>query len=543
MNLLFEPWIPVCRTGGQLDWISPIQMSETDLISLDSSRPDFNGTLVQLLIGLLQSTTPMDSHSQWQKWYEQPPSTEELKSWFAPVAAAFEFNGEEARFMQDFSLRTEGVVEKEFNDIAALLIESPGDNTLKENKDHFIKRGTVSGLCPRCAAAALYTLQANAPGGGNGHFTSIRGGGPLTTLIIATPVRSLWHNLWLNVRERSQFLATGGDVDLTELHFLFPWMADQTAIQPAGGKTAPVQVHPSHVFWGMPRRIRLDLENLSAGVCNVCLSQSEKIVTRYLTKAKGFDYKGAWNHPLSPYYESKPGEYLPVHPGVDGFGYRHWLGWVLGLQRGKRHVRPASIVSHIIQGSRLRKQQLRLWAFGYDMDNMKARCWYESTFPLYGLADCDYEDLKLVQAEVGKWLEAADQVAFMLRSAVKSAWFSDGADVKGDWGFIDSSFWSRTELNFYQILKALISGARSVDEEPKKMELAEQWRGVLIRSAIRLFEADLVGAASIERQNPRRVAESYRRLRSGLYSEILKATLGLPSEVPAKRSKKVAKSA
>ena len=30
--------------------------------------------------------------------------------------------------------------------------------------------------------------------------------------------------------------------------------------------------------------------------------------------------------------------------------------------------------------------QFRLYAFGYDMDNMKARCWYETIFPLYTIS-------------------------------------------------------------------------------------------------------------------------------------------------------------
>jgi CRISPR system Cascade subunit CasA len=31
--------------------------------------------------------------------------------------------------------------------------------------------------------------------------------------------------------------------------------------------------------------------------------------------------------------------------------------------------------------------QFRLWAFGYDMDNMKARCWYEAQMPLYEIEE------------------------------------------------------------------------------------------------------------------------------------------------------------
>ena len=540
MNLLETAWIPVRRASGQQDWVAPWQIAEPDIVALDSVRADFNGALVQFLIGLIQTTTPMDSHAQWQQWYDRPPSAEQLKEWFAPVLFAFEVAGDGARFMQDFSLRTMNVADKDFNDIGALLIESPGENTLKENKDHFIKRGSVSGLCPCCAVTALFTLQTNAPSGGNGHFTSIRGGGPLTTLVVAEPERPLWSTVWLNVRERSQFIGSGSNAAFQALHYIFPWLVDMAQIQPSGGKTAPVQVHPFHVFWGMPRRIRLDLGRVKAGRCSLCDRESDKLVIRYLTKAKGFDYKGAWEHPLSPYYENKPGEFLPVHPGPDGFGYKHWLGWTLGSQGDKKRVQAAAIVSHVLSGRRIHGKQFRLWAFGYDMDNMKTRCWYESTFPLYGLPERDREARDFVQRELEKWLSAADLAAFYLRSAVRSAWFSDGADVKGDWGFVDASFWSATESWFYRHLQQLIELAREDNDEEDELilrPLRKSWHEHLSKTAVRLFDADLVGAAPVERQNPRRVAEAEKRLRTSLWGKKLKETLKLPDEKMAKAGK------
>lgn len=536
MNLTNSPWISVRRKSGDQDWIAPWQIGEPDIVALDARRPDFNGALAQFLIGLVQTTTPMNSHAEWQQWYDAPPPSETLKSWFAPIANAFEFDGDGARFMQDFSLRTDSEKDSEFNDIGSLLIEAPGDNSLKENKDHFIKRGFASGLCSHCAATALLTLQTNAPSGGNGHYTSLRGGGPLTTLIVATPVRSLWHTVWLNVRERASFLGGCGDASKNAPHFIFPWLADMQAIQAIGGKTAPIQVHPAHVFWGMPRRIRLDQDNTVSGHCDTCGRESEKLLTRYITKPKGFDYKGAWKHPLSPYYESKPEEWLPMHPQPGGLGYKLWLGWVLGVQGDKKKIQPASQVSYVLDSRRL-KGQFRLWVFGYDMDNMKARCWYESTFPLYGLAECNKDGRKLVQTGVAKWISAADHVAFLLRSAVRSAWFSEGAEVKGDWGFVDAAFWSRTEPGFFRLLNELIDQAQNESDEDTSARLQRpniQWCTELIEAAFELFDGELVGSAPIERQNPRRVAEAYNRLRGSLYGDKLKEILGLPAEKSSK---------
>lgn len=543
MNLLNEAWIPVRRKNGIQDWIAPWQINEPDIVALDARRPDFNGALVQFLIGLVQTTTPMNSDGEWQRWYDAPPSAETLKDWFRSVINAFEFDGDGARFMQDFSLRTDSEKDSEFNDIGFLLIEAPGENSLKENKDHFIKRGFASGLCSHCAATALFTLQTNAPSGGNGHFTSIRGGGPLTTLIVATPARSLWHTVWLNVRERTSFLGSCGDASKNALHFIFPWLTDMHTIQATGGKTAPIQVHPAHVFWGMPRRIRLDQDNTVSGRCDTCGRESEKLLTRYITKPKGFDYKGAWKHPLSPYYESKPEEWLPMHPQPGGLGYKLWLGWVLGVQEDKKKIQPASQVSHVLEEGR-HKGKFRLWVFGYDMDNMKARCWYESTFPLYGLAECNKNGRKLIQTGVANWITAADHVAFLLRSAVRSAWFSEGAEVKGDWGFVDAAFWSRTESGFFRLLSELVAQAQNESDEDTSARLQRpnnQWRTELIEAALELFDGELVGSAPIERQNPRRVAEAYNRLRASLYGGKLKEILGLPVEEISKPKKKFVK--
>ena len=522
MNLLHKPWLPVRRRDGRREWIAPNRLSDPDIVAFDADRADFNGALAQFAIGLLQTTTPMDSPIVWKQLFANPPDAATLRKWFAPVAPAFEFDGDGARFMQDFSLKPdEGAV----NEIGALLIETPGENALKNNTDHFIKREQVAAICPRCAAIALLTLQINAPAGGAGHRTGLRGGGPLTTLIISQPQRSLWQDLWLNVRERSLFLAQGGDATKGALHFSFPWLAANTAIQKDAGETAPIQVHPAHVFWAMPRRIRLDFDAVSTGGCDICGQASEHLVRHYMTKNYGLNYKGAWDHPLSPYYETKEG-WLPLHPQPGGLGYRHWLGWVMGMSTDKKKQRRARTVDYILD--RQLQQiggQLRIWVFGYDMDNMKARCWYESTLPLFGLADCGPDAQRRVESEVGLWLAGAEMAAFYLRSGVKDAWFS--VEARGDFSAIDASFWGRTEREFYRQLKSLIETVRD-NRELHAVPVREAWQRRLIRSATDLFDEEFVGAGQVERQNPHRIAKAFQQLGRNLYGPKMRQTLGLP---------------
>lgn len=532
MNLLLHPWMPVRRRDGQREWVAPTALSDPEILAFDADRADFNGALMQFAIGLLQSVSPADQDPAWRTLYRQPPDAGTLKQWFEPVLSAFEFDGDGARFMQDLSLKPDAAG---LNPIAALLIESPGENALRNNSDHFIKRGRIECLCPDCAALALFTLQTNAPSGGVGYRTGLRGGGPLTTLLKAGTSQALWQDLWLNVLPRAQHLALCGDSALTEPYHRFPWLADITVTQP-GPQTAPAQVHPDHVFWAMPRRIRLRLNEPTHGVCDLCGRSSDRLIRHFDAKNYGLNYKGAWQHPLSPYYALK-GEWLPLHPQPGGIGYRHWLGWVLGVSDGKEALRPAQTVVLAAGGSRSRLigPSLRLWAFGYDMDNMKPRCWYEATLPLYGLADCGPDALRTLSACVAGWLEGAKLAVQALRNAVKDAWFS--RDARGDFSAIDASFWLATESAFYRQLAGCIDALRlDADAEPDTLELRQGWHAHLQSVVYRLFDHQFVGAGPVARQHPRRVAEAHRRLGAALNDAKMLTALRLP--VPEKATRR-----
>lgn len=536
MNLLHDPWMPVRDSAGQRHWITPDRLAEPQWRAFDADRPDFNGALAQFAIGLLQTTTPVADVIQWGRLYKTPPDADTLQKWFEPVAAAFVLDGDGPRFMQDVDLGSEGVA---VNDIGALLIESPGEQTLKNNADHFVKRAQINALCPPCAALALFTLQLNAPSGGAGHRTGLRGGGPLTTLVLAPGDASLWQNLWLNVRDRPAFLTQGGNAEHSEPQRSFPWMGPVTALQSLKGEMAQAQVHPAHLYWAMPRRVGLVAPADDAGTCDGCGRPSQVLFTQFATKNYGLNYKGAWNHPLSPYYETKEG-WLPLHPQPDGLGYRHWLAWVLGAASERQTTRVAQVVDRALTlPHRTTGGPLRLWAFGYDMDNMKARCWYESTLPVYGLGDCDNDARSSVRAEVGRWLAAAELAGSYLRGAVKDAWFS--ADARGEFGHVDASFWAATEPGFYKQLQALIDALAANADHPA-LPAREAWHAVLTRTALRLFDGHFVGSGAVERQNPRRAALAHRQLRSSLYGPKLRLALGLPVDAaaakPARKSTK-----
>lgn len=550
MNLLSEAWLPVRCRDGTRRYITPSELSDKNVLAFDANRADFNGALAQFAIGLLQTTAPIRSNITWRKLFNAPPDCATLDTWFATVASAFEFDGQGARFMQDIDLTSSDGASCE---IGALLIDSPGENALRNNTDHFVKRNRVTSMCPHCAATALFTLQINAPSGGSGHRTGLRGGGPLTTLLMNAPdpELSLWHDLWLNVFDEKAFLANCGDESKTAPHFSFPWLASIATLQKEDGETAPSQVHPAHIYWAMPRRIRLDFETQESDVsqtCSMCGRTTTQLLTHYVTKNYGMNYKGAWNHPLSPYYLAKE-ERLPLHPQPGGLGYRHWLAWVLGMANDKKEQQAAAIVRYALnhRNNQL-KGALRLWAFGYDMDNMKPRCWYESSLPMYGLTHIDPERqdevAKLLESEVGMWLSTAELALSMLRGAIKDAWF--GGEARGDYSHIDTTFWSATELSFYRQLHALLEQAAQPDPANPAMLLAirQAWHSQLQQQAAHLFDSVFVGAGQVAHQNPARVAKAWRQLQRNLYGPKILITAGLPAKeaVSKASSKKAAKS-
>lgn len=185
MNLIKDVWIPTLRFSGKSAEISPFEITsqiENDsdpIVSLNSPRPDFNGALLQFLTGLLQVVFPPENEIEWEDLFVNPPSPEILKEAMTKAESAFELFGDGSRFMQDTNLNEEDTI----FDISALFIESPGENTIKLKKDFFIKRNSISQICEKCAGIGLFSFQTNSPSGGQGHLTSIRGGGPLTTFV------------------------------------------------------------------------------------------------------------------------------------------------------------------------------------------------------------------------------------------------------------------------------------------------------------------------------------------------------------------------
>ena len=268
-----------------------------------------------------------------------------MKAAFEKDAHAFNLDGDGPLFMQDLDPLTGADVWP----VSALFIEQPADSARSLNKDLFIKRDVINQVCLPCSAAALFTMQTNAPAGGRGHRTSLRGGGPLSTLISGPDV---WRTLWLNTLARDDYLNLPGNRRLEPPEARYPWLGPARTSE-NGLETTPEHIHPDQMIWGMPRRIRLLIDEPGGPVpfsCDLCGRQGDRIVPGFRTRASGFNYKGPYLHPLTPhvYKDEMP---LPIHGQPGRLTYRHWLGVVQGTSDGNR--KPARIVAEFAKASEL----------------------------------------------------------------------------------------------------------------------------------------------------------------------------------------------
>ena len=531
MNLIYDKFIPVCREDGTRQRIAPWQITETKnpVIRLESPRPDFNGALLQFLIGLLQTTAMPEDQTRWCEKLEKPPHPKDLKRSFGEYHFAFETKGTRGAFMQDF----DPLDDQKEEPIYQLLMDFPGDNTVKQNTDHFVKRNTVKGLCPACAVTALFTLQTNAPSGGQGHRTSLRGGGPLSALPVADTKapwpdkRRLWRDLWLNVLDKESFLAafTEENPNRNRPEDIFPWLAP-TKTSEKGESVTPQNANLLQMYWGMPRRIRILWDSPSSGRCDLCNEAVAHLLTKFKKKNYGTNYT-AWEHFLSPHSERKRKNELPpvktaCKAKEGGISYQHWPDFTENDEQAGKFC--AEVVARYHRISRQWPDQLRLLTFGYEMDNAKARSYHEAQLPLFHLDDEIREDFSKRGQNM---ITASLMTAQHLSRAIKEAWFAGKKDKRKDPPFIKNQFYRQTEEIFFKLLKNLRDNFKNSKDENRGKAVLNEWHGVLKTSALALFDYQ-TRQGDFAYADPKRIVKAEQKLKRNLHSKKIKDILLLP---------------
>lgn len=494
LGLLSNPWIPVITRAGHRRIIRPADLTAAidadPVVDITWPRADFRAAQLEFLIGLLSTTCAPAGGRDWQRWWDSPPAPEELAERFQPFDGAFIFDGPGPRFLQDA-----GDLGAEKVPIAGLMIEQPGANTEKNNTDLFVKRGRIAVLARSTAAIALYSMQAFAPSGGAGHRTSLRGGGPLTTLALAAGKPSLWHLAWLNVADR---MTDADDATPAEArHYdVFPWLAPTRVSDKSGRLTALADIHPAQCFWGMPRRIRLAFEpNPEGRACDVTGAVEDVVIRGYATRPWGVNYRGV-PHLLTPTYRLKPGdtEWLSVHPQPGGIAYRHWVGFV---QQSETR-RPAGCVA--LAERRLATiglgaaEDARLRVFGFDMDNMKARSFVEAERPLLFASDAvlsrdEQRRQPLLDTLVGRLVEGAVETRGIAIGAIKQALGGTGG---ASLDIAREAFFAGTEAAFFAAVRSGLDAIEAApDEDGLLQRLAFGWLATLRTTARTLFDREV----------------------------------------------------
>ena len=488
LNLITDPWIPVLRRSGR-DTIRPDQIAEPDVLRPDWPRPDLNLACYELLIGLVYLAHPPNGSDD----RTNPPDAAMLRGAMKPLAPAFNLLGDGPRFLQDLE-----PLEGDGNPPEMLFIDSAGDSTAKKNADLMVRRGRYEALPLPLAAMALYTLQAFAPSGGAGNRTSMRGGGPMVTLVKPT-AKGLWPMVWANV-PRGEPLEPD---DLDEL----PWMRSTETSEPVDKKSritvpssgSPSKPHPE-VFFGQPRRWRLVAR--------------DDAVTHVIQKPWGTNYlPQVWRHPLTPYYR-KDAETLPCHPKPGSFGYRNWRGVILKSESG---MRPWTLEQYLgdIEGARC-----SLIVAGWAMNSAKPRDFLWSEQPVFPLSE---EDEDRAEGAV----EAAEQAGYALAACVRDGVGKDDVKsvarqrtlekrvpkhAKRAGQRAQEAFFAATQGAFEEMLEAMSAGGPFAPTE---------WVKVLRGVALPIFDAEVMPGLADQRETRCREAIKAR-------SKLIAAFVGRP---------------
>lgn len=525
LNLLLDPWIPVRHRSGARSWRAAwdvfAEQTDDPAVALASPRADFDGGLAQLLIGLLQTVYAPADDDAWAELAARPPDAAELRRRLEPLASAFELLGVGPRFLQDVRVPAVG---GDAWSVEKLLI----DLGLDVGADHFSRNGSVGSFCLPCAAAALTTLQTSAPSGGRGHNTSMRGGGPLTTLVVSAAAEAtLWTNVWLNVVPLSVLRAE--PPDLASIERVFPWMASHEPGEPTRApELTPEDAHPLQTYFGMPRRLWLGQPQ--TGDCGLCGRTELPTLADYQARPNGIRYTGAWIHPLSPYRRFQE-QQLAVKGNAAGIGYSDWLGLVVSPEGSE--VQSALNVKELLRGGVRfeHAKDLRLWAFGYAMDNMKPKAWSEGRMPIYKI---DPGLAAAFAAEVRMLVEGAEKVESYARFAFKKLVARRPKDVRREPIHLSTRFWEETETPFYKTARDLLD---ELGKGADPLPLRQRWHFAIAREALALFESE-VAEADFRATSPAQVARAHNELKRAVYGKQIKQILELPTESSKKKGGK-----
>ena len=492
-NLLSDPFLPVVMRSGVRRWLTFPDLvvgaessspNEDYPVEFDWPRPDFNMASFEFCVGIISLAFDIRDEDDWRPSWTNPPSRDALAEKLTPLAYAFYLDGDRPRFLQDYESLLGDEIPTE-----SLLIDTPGQNGQRKNADLLTHRNRYAALGLPAAAMALYTLQAYAPSGGAGNRTSMRGGGPLTALVIplagdGAPPISLWRKIFANVGHRVRLKG--------ELSKVLPWLAPTlTSESNRVVSEASSDAHPLQAYFGMPRRIWLVFSS-EPGICSMT-GWEGPLVTGFIQKPYGANY-GLWQHPLTPYRRQKEAaEPYSAKPKSERFGYRDWVAVTAGSKEGllaepSANVRLARRDRPGILRPDGQAADARIRVGGWAMNNMEAIAYLFAEEPLHLAKTVDQQ--RELDEFARDFAAAADQVVSQLQAALKQALFRGQKNASNDKGILNQAradFFDATEDQFHTLLNDLL---REMPEDGllDRIDPARRWLRVIRGAALAIFD-------------------------------------------------------
>lgn len=555
-NLIVDPWLPVRRLSGErAPCMRPADITDRfaqdPIVALDFPRPDCNAAVLEFLIGLSATALPPRDTAEWVKSWVSPPESKVLAEKLEPLAFAFNLDGEGPRCFQDF----DALPGLEPKPVSALLVDAPGESTEKKNTDLFVKRTGETVMSLPMAAAALITLQTYAPAGGQGNRTSLRGGGPLTTIplprrrIDGAAVTTLWDLVWAAVPNTPEGVDLPAEAGDPEWALIFPWLAAARTSEKDRGTQPDDHAHRLQQCFATPRRIRLDFTPTDGAICAFEGIAGETVVRTFRQKNFGVKYDG-WQHPLSPYRVDDKAGKLAFHPQPGGATFRDWMTWVETLEGKAERAACLNAWDERVKRLRLRSDiaakfqadepwQSGVLAFGYDMDNMKARGWLEARIPFFDAPDGvdEAEWARSFRFIARKLVAGTEEAAKALRTHVKVALFGQrnredryripDTVPKGAAAELIEDLWRTCEMDFRKALDGLRSGP---DDTDKAIRIA--FKRALTRHAFASFDR-ATGIDTLADQDAKRLVTARSMLQAAFGERgSVAVALDLPEQKP-----------
>ena len=141
-------------------------------------------------------------------------------------------------------------------------------------------------------------------------------------------------------------------------------------------------MHPLHVHWGMPRRVRLLAGPAAGRACALTGEQPTTAIVGIRMRNYGINYVSGYPHPHTPHYRASTGATpLPVLTTARSAGADRLPGLIATSSDGLRG--PASAMYRFpwrASGPDVIDPRMR--CFGLDADKAKVRGWIDRTVPL-----------------------------------------------------------------------------------------------------------------------------------------------------------------